>query len=144
MLPKLSAMSITLHAASTDSPTQTLHVCRGAVPQLHCSSVPRQARPANPQRPRHGATPPHVGWRLLRALARALSLSPAASRSLAGLAGRGEGWDQAGRCGLRARVTGRAVAEVAARGGAGGQRRKEAAVQDGGDDLRAAEAAYHT
>lgn len=89
---------------------------------------------------RSGATPHHVGLRHLRALARALSLSAAASCSLAGLAGRGAGWDQAGRCGRRARVTGRAVAEVAARGGAGGKRRKAAVVQDGGDDLRAAEA----
>lgn len=47
-------------------------------------------------------------------------------------------------CGRGARVTGSAVAEVAARGGVDGKRRKEAVVQDGGNDLRAAEAAYHT
>lgn len=37
-------------------------------------------------------------------------------------------------------MNGSAVAEVAARGGAGGKRKKELVVHDGGDDLRAAEA----
>lgn len=41
-------------------------------------------------------------------------------------------------------MTGRAVAEVAARGGAGGERRKEVVVQDGDGGLRAAEAVSPT
>ena len=53
--------------------------------------------------------------------ARALSLSAAASRFLSQPGGAGR-WEEAGTCGRWRRVTGIAGAEVAARGGAVGNR----------------------
>lgn len=123
---------------------------RSILPRRHssrCSAFPRnalhQSTAASSWRSSSHSNLPHRRH-VSRALARTLICPPPPPVKAGSPVGRGKGWDEAGRCGRRARVTGSAVAEVAARGGAGGETRKKVVVQDGDGGLRAAEAVSPT